>query len=102
MRLADHAGLSVDLVHHSIRSTIVKGLAGRGGQLRKGTAVPYVAHLLGVASLVLEDGGDEDEVSGALLHEAAEDQGGEDRLADIRARFGERVARIVEGWATRW
>jgi len=62
-----------------------------GGQCRKGTGVPYVAHLLGVASLVLEDGGDEDEAIAALLHDA-EDQGGHDRLADIRARFGERVA----------
>jgi len=68
-----------------------------GGQCRKGTTVPYVAHLLGVTSLVLEDGGDEDQAIGALLHDAAEDQGGADRLADIRARFGEHVARIVDG-----
>ncbi len=59
--------------------------------------MPYVAHLLGVASLVLEDGGDEDEAIGALLHDAAEDQGGQDRLDDIAARFGATVARIVEG-----
>src|SRR4051812_22222776 len=45
-------------------------------QLRKGTSVPYVAHLLGVAALVLEDGGDEDEAIAALLHDAVEDQGG--------------------------
>ncbi len=68
-----------------------------GGQCRKGTTVPYVAHLLGVTSLVLEDGGDEDEAIGALLHDAAEDQGGVDRLRDIEARFGERVAGIVAG-----
>jgi len=68
-----------------------------GGQRRKGTTVPYVAHLLGVASLVLEDGGDEDEAIGALLHDAAEDQGGQDRLDDIAARFGPAVAHIVEG-----
>jgi (p)ppGpp synthase/HD superfamily hydrolase len=66
-------------------------------QRRKGTAVPYVAHLLGVASLVLGDGGDEDEAIGALLHDAAEDQGGRGRLADIEGRFGVRVALIVEG-----
>ncbi|MGO9181242.1 MAG: HD domain-containing protein [Candidatus Limnocylindrales bacterium] len=68
-----------------------------GGQRRKGTTVPYVAHLLGVGSLVLEDGGDEDEAIGALLHDAAEDQGGQDRLDDIAARFGPTVARIVDG-----
>ncbi len=65
-------------------------------QIRGGSHVPYVAHLLGVAALVLEEGGDEDEAIAALLHDAVEDQGGRRRLADIRRRFGERVARIVE------
>jgi (p)ppGpp synthase/HD superfamily hydrolase len=65
------------------------------GQVRKGTNIPYVSHLLAVASLVLENGGDEDAAIAALLHDAAEDQGGEPRLADIRVRFGERVADIV-------
>jgi len=64
-------------------------------QLRKGTRVPYVAHLLGVASLVLEAGGDEDMAIGGLLHDAAEDQGGEARLLDIEARFGPTVAGYV-------
>ncbi len=66
------------------------------GQRRKGTATPYVAHLLGVCALVLEDGGDEDEAIAALLHDAVEDQGGAERHEDIRGRFGERVAAIVE------
>jgi (p)ppGpp synthase/HD superfamily hydrolase len=61
-----------------------------------GSAVPYIAHLFGVTSLVLEDGGDEDEAIAALLHDAVEDQGGQRRLDDIRERFGERVADIVE------
>jgi (p)ppGpp synthase/HD superfamily hydrolase len=65
-------------------------------QRRKGGSVPYIAHLLGVAALVLEDGGDEDEAIAALLHDAVEDQGGAERLDDIRRRFGERVAAIVE------
>jgi len=65
--------------------------------VRKGSGVPYMAHLLGVASLVLEDGGDEDEAIAALLHDAVEDQGGPSRLEDIRARFGTRIADIVEG-----
>ena len=64
-------------------------------QLRKGSGVPYVAHLLAVASLVLEHGGDEDEAIAALLHDAVEDQGGAGREADIRRTFGDRVADIV-------
>ncbi len=66
-------------------------------QLRKGTSIPYVSHVLIVAGIVLENGGDEDEAIAALLHDAVEDQGGEARLADIRARFGARVATIVLG-----
>jgi len=65
------------------------------GQVRKGAEIPYVAHTLAVAALVLEHGGREDEAIAALLHDAAEDQGGEERLANIRGRFGERVADIV-------
>lgn len=67
------------------------------GQERKGSQTPYIAHLLGVASLVLEDGGDEDEAIAALLHDAPEDQGGLETLEQIRTRFGERVASIVDG-----
>lgn len=64
-------------------------------QLRKGTAIPYVAHLLGVASIALEAGADEDQAIAALLHDAVEDQGGAPTLAAIRARFGGGVAQIV-------
>lgn len=64
-------------------------------QVRKGTATPYVAHLLAVAATVLEYGGDEDLAIAGLLHDAVEDQGGQPRLDDIRARFGDRVAAIV-------
>ena len=62
------------------------------GQRRKVTGVPYISHLLAVAALVIEDGGCEDCVIAALLHDAAEDQGGMATLAVIRARFGEQVA----------
>ncbi len=65
-------------------------------QVRKGSGIPYVGHLLGVCSLVIEDGGDEDEAIAALLHDAAEDQGGQTMLEHIRGRFGDRVATIVE------
>ncbi|HET7686893.1 MAG TPA: HD domain-containing protein [Candidatus Limnocylindria bacterium] len=68
-----------------------------GEQARKGGRVPYLAHLLAVASLVLEDGGDEDEAIAALLHDAAEDAGGRETLEAIRGYFGERVALIVAG-----
>ena len=66
-----------------------------GGQVRKATSIPYVAHLLAVAATVLEYGGSEDMAIAGLLHDAVEDQGGEPRLADIRNRFGDRVADIV-------
>jgi GTP pyrophosphokinase len=64
-------------------------------QVRKGSGVPYISHLLGVASITLEFGGNEDQAIAALLHDAAEDQGGEVRLHDIRITFGEAVEKIV-------
>ena len=67
-------------------------------QVRKNTGdVPYISHLMSVAALVLEAGGDEDLAIAALLHDAAEDQGGEEMLMRIRERFGPRVERIVRG-----
>ena len=67
------------------------------GQYRKGTGIPYIAHVLGVAAIAMEYGADEDEAIGALLHDAAEDGGGEATLAEIRAQFGDAVAEIVLG-----
>ena len=64
-------------------------------QRRKGTDIAYVSHLLGVASIALEIGADEDQAIAALLHDAVEDQGGAACLAEIRERFGGRVAGIV-------
>ena len=66
-------------------------------QKRKGTDIPYIAHLLGVASIALEHGATEEEAIAALLHDAVEDAGGKPRLEDIRRRFGQDVAMIVEG-----
>jgi (p)ppGpp synthase/HD superfamily hydrolase len=67
------------------------------GQTRKQSAVPYLSHLMAVASLVLEAGGDEDMAIAALLHDVVEDCGGMPRLREVRKMFGPRVARIVEG-----
>jgi (p)ppGpp synthase/HD superfamily hydrolase len=66
------------------------------GQSRKGSGVPYFGHLLGVASIVIETGGSEDEAIAALLHDAAEDQGGHTTVERIRAEFGDPVATVVE------
>lgn len=66
-------------------------------QRRKGSDVPYIAHLLAVASIVLENGGNEDEAIAGLLHDAIEDQGGMVAREEIRRRFGETVVEIVNG-----
>ena len=65
-------------------------------QARKSSTIPYATHLLAVCSLVLEDAGSEDEAIAALLHDGPEDQGGERILDEIRERFGEAVATLVE------
>ena len=65
-------------------------------QSRKSSRIPYIAHLLSVAGLVIEWGGDEDQAIAALLHDSVEDQGGLETLQEVRDLFGERVARIVE------
>ena len=67
------------------------------GQRRKGTGIPYIAHILGVTAIAMEYGADEDQSIAALLHDAAEDGGGEATLAEIRARFGDVVGDIVLG-----
>jgi GTP pyrophosphokinase len=66
-------------------------------QVRKGTTVPYLAHLLAVAGIALEHGANEDEAIAALLHDAIEDQGGAATREEIRRRFGNNVTSIVEG-----
>jgi len=66
-------------------------------QTRKGTSIPYIAHLLAVTSIVLEHGANEDEAIAALLHDAIEDQGGAATREDIRRRFGDTVVAIVDG-----
>jgi (p)ppGpp synthase/HD superfamily hydrolase len=66
-------------------------------QFRKESKIPYIAHLMAVSSLVLENGGNENQAIAALLHDAVEDQGGWDTLKDIKDKFGEEVATLVDG-----
>lgn len=72
-------------------------LRKHASQTKKGTKIPYAAHLLGVASLVLEAGGDEDLAIAALLHDVVEDCGGAPMLKEVRRHFGKRVAHVVAG-----
>jgi (p)ppGpp synthase/HD superfamily hydrolase len=66
------------------------------GQIKRADGRPYIAHLLRVAGLVIQEGGSEDEAIAALLHDAAEDHGGFARLDEIRTRYGRTVADLVE------
>lgn len=68
-----------------------------GTQVRKGTSIPYLSHLLSVAALALEYGADEDEAIAAILHDVVEDTGGVPRVTEITAAFGDRVTAIVLG-----
>lgn len=71
-------------------------------QIRKGSGIPYIAHLMSVSSRVLSAGGSEVQAIGGLLHDAAEDQGGEATLEVIRKRFGPDVAQIVADCTDSW
>jgi (p)ppGpp synthase/HD superfamily hydrolase len=71
-------------------------------QMRKGTDIPYLSHLLAVSSLVMEHGGDEDQAIAGLLHDAVEDQGGAKTLAEIERRFGHDVGQIVADCTDAW
>ena len=77
-----------------LAEAIAWAIDAHGEQRRKGTDVPYHAHLLGVASLVLNDGGSEDEAIAGILHDLVEDT--DATVDDVRARFGDTVARIVD------
>jgi (p)ppGpp synthase/HD superfamily hydrolase len=71
-------------------------------QTRKGTGIPYIAHLLAVSALVIEHGGDENQAIAALLHDAVEDQGGVETFDGIERRFGADVAGIVADCTDSW
>ena len=89
----DHDAVTDVVLDHRFAKAVEWMSSLHGEQARKGTAVPYTAHLLGVAALVLEDGGDEAEAIAALLHDAIEDASATPK--QIRKRFGRRVAHIV-------
>ena len=76
---------------------LIYATRAHGGQTRKKTGIPFVAHILGVTAIALEYGANETEAIGALLHDTVEDCGGVERLRDIREKFGDDVARIVDG-----
>jgi GTP pyrophosphokinase len=78
-----------------VAEAVAFAIEKHAGQVRKGSAAPYLTHLLAVAALVGESGGDEDEVVASLLHDAVEDGGGSPVLEEIRSRFGAEVAAIV-------
>ncbi len=67
----------------------------KAGAVPGDTPIPGMSHILGVTSLVMEAGGDEDEVIAALLHDVPEDHGGQVRLDEIRVQFGDRFAGMV-------
>lgn len=85
------------MLSHRFESALSLAFRLHAGQTRKGNQIPYIAHLMSVTSLVLENGGDEDQAIAALLHDAVEDQGGLETLELIRREYGDRVARIVDG-----
>ncbi len=79
-----------------ISQALALAVEAHTGQKRKGTDIPYVAHPMGVASIALDHGADEEQAMAALLHDAIED-GGAKYAQLIRDKFGDRVADIVEG-----
>lgn len=85
------------LLTHRFSDALAFAFQLHAGQFRKASGVPYVAHLLSVAAIALEHGASEDEAIAALLHDAIEDQGGAPVRDEIRRRFGQRVADIVDG-----
>lgn len=78
-------------------SALIYATRLHANQTRKISGVPYVAHLLSVAALVLEAGGNEEEAIAGLLHDAVEDQGGQSTREEIYQLFGETVVAIIDG-----
>src|SRR5215472_3619322 len=79
------------------QEALIYATRAHGDQMRKKTGIPFIAHVLGVTAIAMEYGANEIETIGALLHDTVEDCGGAERLRDIREKFGDNVARIVDG-----
>lgn len=77
------------------RRAVTTALNFHREQSRKGGSIPYISHLLAVAALVMEDGGDEDDAIAALLHDAVDNGGGYEALDEISAKFSPKIADIV-------
>ena len=85
------------MLTHRFEEALLYATRLHADQTRKGSAIPYISHLMAVAALTLEYGGGEDEAIAALLHDAIEDQGGAAARAEILRRFGARITEIVDG-----
>lgn len=86
---------NIECFETKFEQALVFANRAHAGQKRKYSGAPYIAHILGVTALVLEDGGSEDEAIAAALHDTAEDQGGEARIDEIRQMFGDKISEIV-------
>jgi (p)ppGpp synthase/HD superfamily hydrolase len=84
------------MLTEKIAQALALAVEAHDGQKRKGTSIPYIAHPMGVASIALDHGADEEQAMAALLHDAVED-GGAEYAERIRTKFGDRVADIVAG-----
>ena len=92
-----HATMRHMILTARFGDAVVYAAAAHAGQVKKGTTIPYVSHVLEVAAMVIAHGGDEDQAIAGLLHDVPEDTGGRTRLDDIRSRFGDSVAVMVDG-----
>src|SRR5207237_3402458 len=84
-------------ISEKFEEALVYATQAHGNQMRKKTGIPYIAHILGVTAIALEYGASETEASSTLVHDTVEDCGRADRLRDIREKFGDDVAGIVDG-----
>jgi hypothetical protein len=95
-RVGDQVNTTPPALTERFQAAVALAQEVHGHMRRSGTEIPFLAHLLVVAGLVLEDGGDEDQVIAAMLHDAVEDGGGLEMLERIERQFGSRIAAIVE------
>ncbi|MGK7887992.1 MAG: HD domain-containing protein [Leptolyngbyaceae cyanobacterium] len=95
--VSDEETIGATLITPRFEQALVVATQLHGQQRRKVNDVPYISHLLGVAALVLEDGGTEAEAIAALLHDVVEDQGGAVARFSLLSQFGAPVVAIVDG-----